>query len=233
MAVILIVDDEPDIRELIEYNLKTEGYDVRQAENGIKALAELKADQGIDLMVLDLMMPEMDGLSVCRKIKRGEEGLPDIPIIILTAKGEEADIIAGLETGADDYMIKPFSPKVLVAKIKAVLRRSRAETGMNGELIRFDKLVIDLKAREIKIKNRPVSFTLSEFNLLFALASRPHQVFTRTQLLDKIGGPDSFVIERNVDVHIASLRKKLGTAGSLVRTVRGIGYKFIPGREQC
>ncbi|MEM7395595.1 MAG: response regulator [Verrucomicrobiota bacterium] len=221
---LLVVEDEVDIQELLQYNLIREGYDVTLTSNGEDAL-DLAYRTVPSLVLLDLMLPGMDGLEVCRQL-RAENKTRNIPIVMLTAKGEESDIVVGLELGADDYITKPFSPKVLFARVKAVLRRkSRADVEDNAIIVRGD-LTIDPVRHEIRHKDDRIELTATEFRILHFLARRPGWVFTRQQIVDAVRGEDYAVTERAVDVQIVGLRKKLGKAAELVETVRGIGYRF-------
>ena len=225
---ILIVDDEEDILSLVEYNLRKEGYRTIGVKTGEAAL-QLVEEETPDLIILDLMLPEMDGLEVCRILK-SNENTSDIPIIMLTAKGEETDIVVGLEIGADDYVTKPFSPRVLLARTKALLRRKTKEP-ISKEIIQVENLVIDTGKYLVTIEGKPISLTSTEFNLLRFLAQHRGKVFTRNQLLDNVWKDETFVIDRTVDVHIRSLRKKLGSAANLIETVRGVGYRLAMGSE--
>jgi len=221
---ILAVDDEEDIRELISFNLEKDGYIVETAESGEKAM-EMAVSFSPDLIVLDLMLPGIDGLEVAKKIK-ADSATRTIPIIMLTAKGEEADVVIGLEMGADDYIVKPFSPRVLTARIKAVLRR-RAESGAStGEAIHIHNLGIDQGRRQVTADGRLIDLTYTEFQVLLHLAKRPGWVSTRYQIVDAVRGEGYAVTERSVDVQIAGLRKKLGGYGKYIETVRGVGYRF-------
>jgi two-component system, OmpR family, alkaline phosphatase synthesis response regulator PhoP len=223
-AQILVVEDEEDILELVAYNLAKTGYEVHRATTGEEGLRVVYANKP-DLVVLDLMLPEIDGLEVCRRIKR-DPRTREIPIVMLTAKGEEADIVAGLEIGADDYITKPFSPRVLMARINAVLRRREQGDASANEEIAIHDLVIRPGRREVLLGGQPIELTFTEFGVLHLLARRPGWVFTRYQIVDAIRGEHYAVTERAVDVQIAGLRKKLGSAGDYVQTVRGVGYKF-------
>ncbi|MDQ1271672.1 MAG: two-component system, OmpR family, alkaline phosphatase synthesis response regulator PhoP [Planctomycetota bacterium] len=221
---ILVVDDEQDLVKLIRYHLEKDGYKVITAYNGDDALFLTRKERP-ELIILDLMLPGIDGLEVCRKLKADQE-LAHPAIIMLTAKGEEADITMGLKLGADDYMTKPFSPKELVARVQAVLRRTQGVSTTKDSIEIDGLLTIDLYKHEVTIQDKAIPLTLTEFRLLHQLASRPGRVFTRDQLLDAISGPETFVIDRTIDVHIASLRKKLKTFANRIITIRGIGYKF-------
>lgn len=220
---ILIVDDEKDLVMLVKYNLEKDGYKVETAYNGEDALFLARKARPA-LIILDLMLPGIDGLEVCKRLKVDPE-LANVAIIMLTAKGEEADITLGIKLGADDYVTKPFSPKELVARVQAVLRRSK-NTSTTKDYIKIDNLTMDLYKHEVTINNEPVELTLAEFKLLHQLLSRPGCVFTRDRLLDAVSGAETFVLGRTVDVHIVSLRKKLKDYASRIVTIRGIGYKF-------
>jgi two-component system phosphate regulon response regulator PhoB len=221
---ILVVDDEEDIRELVELNLSREGYSVLTCESGEQAL-ERAVKEVPDLIVLDLMLPGIDGLEVCRRLK-ADAKTRRIAVVMLTAKGEEADIVAGLELGADDYVTKPFSGKVLVARVRRLLRRQPDEAGESA-LVSIHELTIDPDRHEVLVAGEPVTMTLTEFNILHLLARRPGRVFTRYQIVDSIHGSDYLVTDRAVDVQIVSLRKKLGPCAKYIDTVRGVGYRFL------
>jgi len=222
-ATILIVDDEEDIRELVELNLTQEGYGVLSCETGEQAL-ELAGSKLPDLIILDLMLPGIDGLEVCKKLKSNIK-TEDIPIVMLTAKGEEVDIVTGLELGADDYVTKPFRGKVLVARVRRILRRT-TQRSQEAVTIKIHDLTIDPARREVLVKSKPIELTFTEFNVLHTLAKRPGLVFTRYQIVDALHSGDYLVTERAVDVQIVSLRKKLGPCGKYIETVRGVGYRF-------
>lgn len=222
---ILIVDDEEDIIELIKYNLKNEGYIVLTAQTGELAIKLAKQSQP-DLIVLDLMLPGIDGLEVTRYL-RNHGQTRDMPIVMLTAKGEESDIVTGLELGANDYISKPFSPKVLIARIRAILRRRRKESGADREKIKQEgDLMIDRKRHRVTIEDREIDLTLSEFELLSFLAEKKGWVFTRNQIVDAIRGENYAVTQRSIDVIVVGLRKKLKNHASAIETVRGVGYRF-------
>jgi len=221
---ILVVDDEPDILELVQYNLTRDQYDVTCVESGEEALAQVHATPP-DLIVLDLMLPGVDGLEVCRALKRHPHTAA-IPVVILTARGEEADIVAGLELGADDYLTKPFSPRVLLARIRAVLRRRHTAPVAADTVITHRELVLHPGRHEILVQGQPVLLTPMEFRILHVLARRPGWVFTRNQLIAAAQGEDISVTERSVDVHIVSLRRKLGAYGDTIETIRGVGYRL-------
>lgn len=221
---ILVVDDEADILKLVDYNLAREGFKVKCVESGEDAIIEAKAGMP-DMILLDLMLPGIDGLEVCRVLKTNS-ATSSIPIIMLTAKGEDADIVTGLQLGADDYIVKPFSPRVLIARVKTVLRRSKSQTPGETEQIRLHEITIDPGKHVVSIDGERVDLTLTEFRILHSLARRPGWVFTRSHILELSSGEDSEVTDRSVDVHIVSLRRKLGDAGKYVETVRGVGYRF-------
>jgi two-component system phosphate regulon response regulator PhoB len=220
---ILVVDDEDDLLELIRYNLSKEGYRVTCVGNGEDAL-RLARKITPDLLVLDVLLPQVDGLEVCKQLK-ADSATRHIPIIMLTAKTEEADVVAGLELGADDYVTKPFSPRVLLARIKAQFRRPAAETEEEPPL-RIHELAIHPGRHEVLSQGEPISLTFTEFRLLYFLARKPGWAFTRNQIVDAVKGEDYPVTERSVDVQIAALRKKLGDSGRYIETVRGVGYRF-------
>ena len=221
---ILVVDDEEDILELLTFNLSREGYLVSCAASAEEALTRVRSEAP-DLIVLDLMLPGMDGLEVARQLK-GDAKTKNVPIVMLTAKGEEADIVTGLELGADDYITKPFSPRILVARVRAVLRRNRADVRDETSALSIHNLTIHPGRHEVKVDGRSVELTFTEFGILDYLARRPGWVFTRSQIMDAVRGEDYFVTDRSVDVQIVGLRKKLGRAGTYIETVRGVGYRF-------
>jgi two-component system phosphate regulon response regulator PhoB len=222
---ILIIEDDADIRELILYNLAREGYKALEARDGREGL-EKAGSESVNLILLDLMLPGLGGLEICKELK-GDSGTADIPIIMVTAKGEESDIVIGLELGADDYLVKPFSPKVLLARIRAVLRRRETRPTAGAEtLIKIGELEIHPGKREVLADGRPVNLTFTEFQILHYLAFRPGWVFTRYQIIDAVKGADYPVTDRSVDVQIVGLRKKLGPYGKYIETIRGVGYRF-------
>jgi two-component system, OmpR family, alkaline phosphatase synthesis response regulator PhoP len=222
---ILVIEDEEDILALVHYNLSREGFKVSCAQSGEEGLKMARALTP-DLIILDLMLPGMDGLEVGRVLKR-ENATNRIPIVMLTAKGEELDIVTGLELGADDYVTKPFSPKVLLSRLKAVLRRrERNETTAEAAAIQSGAIAIHPGRNEVLVEGEPVELTFTEFRVLHLLASRPGWVFTRDQIVNAVRGADCSVTDRAVDVQIVGLRKKLGTAGKFIETVRGVGYRF-------
>ena len=222
---ILVVDDEDDLLELVRYNLTKEGYEVACVGSGEEALKAVRRELP-DLIVLDLMLPSVDGLEVCRRLK-ADARTREVPIIMLTAKSEEGDMIAGLDRGADDYIAKPFSPRVLGARIKALLRRQDTKKQAEAALtIDAHELSIHPGRHEVTLAGAPLELTYTEFALLQFLAKRPGWAFTRTQIVDAVKGEDYPVTERSVDVQVAGLRKKLGAFGSYIETVRGVGYRF-------
>jgi len=225
---VLVVDDERDILELVKYNLDKEGYQVTVVATGEDALAATRTKPP-DIVILDLMLPGVDGLEVCRRLK-ADPKTRAIPIVMLTAKGDEADVVTGLELGASDYVTKPFSPRVLTARIRAVLRRGDGTEG-DEATIRIKDLAIHPGRHQVLVKDKPVELTATEFRILLFLAKRPGWVFTRQQIVDAAQGDDAFVTDRfvtdrSVDVHIVSLRRKLGSAGASIETVRGVGYRL-------
>lgn len=221
---ILVVDDEEDIIELVKYNLTREGYNITCATSGEDAL-KIAGSAPPDLIVLDLMLPDIDGLEVTRQLKSNPK-THSVPIVMLTAKGEESDIVAGLELGADDYIAKPFSPRVLVARIRAAIRRKHKEITDDTSVIQFNDLVIHPGMRSVMVNGEPVQLTFTEFQVLHFLAKRPGWVFTRSQIVDAVRGIDHAVTDRSVDVQVVGLRKKLGACGKYIETVRGVGYRF-------
>jgi len=221
---ILVVDDEKDILDLIEYNLSNNGYIVSTATNGELALDLIKKNN-YDLIILDIMLPGKDGLDICKIIKADNEK-SNIPVIMVTAKTEEIDRIAGFEIGADHYVTKPFSPRELLAIVKSVFRRKSQTEEFSKQTIEFDDLKIHLGKYDVMVKNKKIDLTNIEFKILVALAKRPGWVMTRYQIVDAAIGEGGFVTDRTVDVHIVSLRKKLGEENYFIQTVRGVGYKF-------
>ncbi len=222
---VLVIEDEDDILEVIDYNLTREGYVVIRSRDGVDGLNRALQEQP-DLVLLDLMLPELDGLEVCQRL-RSDNRTSDIPIIMVTAKGEESDIVLGLGVGADDYIIKPFSPRELVARLKAVLRRTpNRDKRVTNELVQRDGLQVDPGRHRVLISQEEVPFTATEFRMLHFLATHPGRVFTRDKLLSNVIGEDSVVVDRTIDVHIKTIRKKLGSYRHLIETVRGVGYRF-------
>jgi two-component system alkaline phosphatase synthesis response regulator PhoP len=220
---VLAIDDEKDLIDLVRYNLEKEGFQVRGALDGETGLA-MALQERPDVVLVDLMLPGLDGLEVCRRL-RADSRTATIPLIMLTAKSGESDRIVGLELGADDYITKPFSPRELTARVRALLRRI-ASHQEPPTLLRRGELAIDLDRREVTCRGKPVDFTATEFRLLHFLASHPGRVFSRGELIDHVLGRDVEVIDRTVDVHVMAVRKKLGKHGALVETVRGFGYRF-------
>jgi two-component system phosphate regulon response regulator PhoB len=222
---ILIVEDEPDILEAMKHSLEREGYAVLTARDGAEGL-RLAREQSPDLLILDLMLPGMDGLEICRLLKEGRETRA-LPIIMVSAKDAESDVILGLGLGADDYVPKPFSPRELVARVRAVLRRGRPQDApAEGDRIHRDGLIIDISRHRVEVDGNPVEFTATELRLLHYLAAHPGRVFTRDQLLDRVMGEKIAVISRTIDVHVRAIRSKLGPLRDRLETVRGVGYRF-------
>lgn len=230
---VLVVEDEKEIAELIRFHLQREGLDATVAYSGRLALDSIKR-QVPDLVVLDLMLPDVDGLEVCRRLKWQTE-TRGVPILIVSAKGEEADIVTGIELGADDYVTKPFSPRVLMARVKNILRRrdepAATQSEGQGRLTLMDgALVVDPDRHRVWVEDNEIELTLTEFGLLHYLASRPGFVRTRDQIISAVHGKETILSSRTVDVHITALRRKLGTLGSVIQTVRGVGYRLA---EPC
>ena len=224
---ILVIEDEEDIQMLISFNLNKEGYEILIESSGEKGL-ETARRKNPDLILLDLMLPGMSGFDVCSTLKE-EEATDGIPIVMITAKSEEEDIVKGLELGADDYITKPFSVKVLCARVKTVLRRKKKHGPDGDQPLVIDEMTIHPGKHIVTVQGNEVSLTYSEFSILYFLASRPGWVYTRYQIVDAVRGEDHNVTDRSVDVHIVGLRRKLGYYGKYIETIRGIGYKF---REQ-
>lgn len=225
---ILIVEDEPEIAGLMRFHVEREGYHARVVHSGRLALSAVESSRP-DLILLDLMLPDIDGLEVCRRLKWQPE-TRDIPILMVSAKGEEADIVAGIELGADDYVTKPFSPKVLMARVRNILRRVGAPPGHAQARHRIEladgSLVIDLDQHSVTAGGKPVELTATEFDILKYLASRPGFVRTRDQIIAAVHGDDTVLSARTVDVHMTALRRKLGELGAMIQTVRGVGYRL-------
>ena len=221
---ILVIEDDEDIRALVMYNLRKAGYEVKWAADGGEGLRMVR-NQAPALVLLDLMLPSMNGLEVCALLKNDPKTC-DIPIVMLTAKGAEQDLVTGFEHGADDYVTKPFSPKVLAARVQAVLRRGAAELPAEDDSLHVHDLVIHPGRHEVLVRGKPVKLTFTEFRVLHCLARRPGWVFTRSQIVDAVRGAGYAVTDRAVDVQIVGLRKKLGKCGHYIETVRGIGYRF-------
>ena len=222
--VILVVDDEEDIRELVRYNLSKGGYNVTTAATGEEAL-RIAHEVRPMLVVLDIMLPGIDGLEVCRRLK-ADATLQKTPIVMISALGEEKDVVAGLELGADDYVAKPFSPGVLLARVKSVIRRVGASPIADDATLSIEGLKVNPTRREVYVGDSLVELTNTEFKLLHFLMRQPGVVFTRTQIVDGVHGDDYPVTDRSVDVQVVGLRKKLGEIGALIETVRGVGYRF-------
>jgi phosphate regulon transcriptional regulator PhoB len=226
MKRILIIEDDRDIVELVRYNLANEGFQVSAAYDGSTGLNSLKKSSP-DLLLLDLMLPKLSGLDICREVRR-DESLNRLPILMLTARGEEADRVVGLEMGADDYVTKPFSPRELLARVKALLRRAEPPSDA-PRVIEIGRLAIDPASYRVSHSGKPVPLSTLEFRLLYYLASRPNRVFTRDQLLDAVWGTDRFVTPRSVDVYVRRLREKIESDPEnplYLKTVRGAGYLF-------
>ena len=221
---ILLIEDDPDISELVQYNLEKHGYTVVTATNGEWGLRDAVAIRP-SAIILDVMLPGINGLEVCKRV-RADERIRHVPIVMLTAKSQESDVVVGLELGADDYITKPFSPSELMARLGAVLRRG-ALPSKAKDRIECGALMIDTSRHEVCYDGDMLQLTLAEFKLITALARRPGHVFTREQLLECIGSSGVYLVDRNVDVHIRSIRKKLGKASERVATVRGVGYKWV------
>lgn len=223
---ILVIEDDSDIAELVEYNLKEEGFRVEVQTNGRKGLEQAQRSKP-DLIVLDLMLPDLGGLEICKTLKKDDQTHP-IPILMLTAKGEEVDRIVGFELGADDYLTKPFSTRELVLRIKAILRRTGEKAQEpTGKVIHFGELFVDPAKFEVKVKDTPIKLTALEFKLLKYLYENKGRVASRDMLLDRVWGYDSELNTRTVDTHIKRLREKLGEAGAYIETLRGLGYRFV------
>lgn len=226
---VLVIEDEADIRDVVVYNLRREGYRVFASASGTEGLERLR-EVSPDIVLLDLMLPDLDGIEVCQRIRRDPKR-KRTPIIMVTAKGDESDVVLGLGVGADDYMTKPFSPRELVARVKAVLRRNSEDPEEEDveTLERRDehgKIFIDSMRHDVSVDGESIYFTATEFRLLRFLAHRPGRVYTREQILRAATDEDTVLVERNVDVHVRSVRKKLGIHRDMIETVRGVGYRF-------
>ncbi|MDD3088863.1 MAG: response regulator transcription factor [Candidatus Omnitrophica bacterium] len=225
---ILLVEDDKNLSKLVRYNLEKSGFTVFAAETGEKALEYLKKTVP-DAVILDIMLPEIDGFEVCRRIRQ-TEGTSGVPVIMLTAKGEEIDRVLGLELGADDYVVKPFSPRELILRIKAILRRGRPEDVPDGEkVIKAGNISVDIAKHKVTADKKEIGLTLMEFNLLVTLLERRGRVQSRERLLSDVWSIESDVTTRTIDTHVKRLRQKLGKPGKFIETVRGIGYKFSEG----
>jgi two-component system, OmpR family, alkaline phosphatase synthesis response regulator PhoP len=220
---ILLIEDEEDIAALIKLQADIAGYKLHVEVDGLNGYRAIERELP-DLVILDIMLPGQNGLDVCRQVKSNPD-LKNIPVIIISAKGEELDVVLGLELGADDYLAKPFSPKVLFSRVKAVLRRG-SEPEAKQKVLNFGDFILDIDRYTLKKDNDSIALTLSEFGILRRLLSNRGKVLTRNQLLDDVQNDDAFIIDRNIDVHIAALRKKLGTKSKWIETVRGVGYRF-------
>lgn len=227
---LLLIEDEDDIAALIKLHAELAGYKLQVEVDGINGFRAVEREQP-DLVILDIMLPGQNGFDVCRKIKSNSE-LRHIPVIILTAKDDEIDVVLGLELGADDYVAKPFSPKVLFSRIKAVLRRAK-ESEKPPKTIAFGSFTLDIDRYILRKEEKPITITLSEFGILKRLLTNRGKVLTRNQLLDDIHNDDAFVVDRNIDVHIAALRKKLGPNFDWIDTVRGVGYRFKEEKDRA
>lgn len=224
---IYVVEDQEDILELITFNLNKEGYQVEGFPSG-EDMFKVARNVKPDCLILDLMLPGMDGLEICKTVK-SDDALKDVAVIMVTAKGEESDIVAGLELGADDYIVKPFSPRILLARLRAILRRKKSaarNTNEPAKTVEYENISVNTQKHEVRINNEVVELTSSEFNTLYFLISHPGWVYTRSQIVERIHGENYPVTDRSIDVLIVSLRKKMGDAGAYIQTVRGVGYKF-------
>lgn len=222
---VVVIEDEPDIVEVITYNLKREGFQVAAATRGDEGLRMVR-NLNPAMVILDLMLPGMDGLSVCREIK-SDPLTRDIPVIIVSAKGEESDVVIGLGMGADDYLAKPFGPRELLARIAAVLRRNPVPEEGQRERVVVKDLIIDKSRHEVFKGDERVELTATEFKILYHLAAHRGRAFSREQLLNRVVGESVVVVDRNIDVHIRAVRKKLGDYASMIETIRGVGYRFV------
>jgi len=221
---ILVVEDDEGIRRMIMFNLERAGFDAIEASDCRSARVAVM-DQRPDLVLLDWMLPDQNGPEFARSLRR-DELTRDIPIIMLTAKGEERDVVTGLELGADDYVTKPFSPKILNARVRAVVRRADKVQSDKGAVVQTDELILDAGRRKVSVRGKEVDLSFTEFQILLFLSRRPGWVFTRSQIVDAVRGDNYPVTDRSVDVQIVGLRKKLGGCGSYIETVRGVGYRF-------
>ena len=223
--LVLVVEDEPDIVELVSFHLKRDGFRVVSASDGEEALSVVRSALP-DIILLDLMLPGLDGLEVCRRL-RAEQRTASVPVIMLTSRSEDADVVAGLEIGAADYITKPFSPRVLVARVRAVLRRGAAtRPGEDSSIVNAHGVSLDPARHEASFNGSPLDLSATEFAILELLATNPGRVYSRSQIIDSVKGRDYPVTERSVDVHILGLRKKLRGGGELIQTVRGVGYRL-------
>ena len=223
--LIVVVEDEQAIQDVIAYNLRREGYEVLLAGHGSEGLALIQSKRPA-LVILDLMLPGIDGLSICQQL-RADAKTRSIPLMILSAKEEESDIVIGLSLGADDYLAKPFSPREMLARVKALLRRANNSRSVADDYIQVGPLAIDFSRFEAKLSGQPLKLTATEFKLLAELAGHPGRALTREHLLNRAVGDAVVVVDRNIDVHIRSVRKKLGDHAGMIETVRGLGYRFV------
>jgi DNA-binding response OmpR family regulator len=223
--LIVVVEDEQAIQDVIAYNLRREGYEVLLAGHGNEGLALIQSKRPA-LVILDLMLPGIDGLSICQQL-RADPKTRSIPLMILSAKEEESDIVIGLSLGADDYLAKPFSPREMLARVKALLRRANTSRSVSDDYIQVGPLAIDFSRFEAKLSGQPLKLTATEFKLLAELAGHPGRALTREHLLNRAVGDAVVVVDRNIDVHIRSVRKKLGDQAAMIETVRGLGYRFV------
>ena len=228
---VVVIEDEEDIRQLIEYNLRRHGMECEGASHGVEGMSIIRRTRP-DLVLLDLMLPDISGLRICEELRK-DPTTAEIPIIIISARGEETDVVHGLEGGADDYIAKPFSPKVLIARAQAVVRRRARPEEPAEQLLRRGKLTIIPEKNEIFVEETKVRLTFTEYQLLLLLARRPGWVFTRDQIVDKVRGENCAVTDRAVDVQVVGLRRKLGECGNYIETVRGIGYRFREDIEEA
>ncbi|MBN9377294.1 MAG: DNA-binding response regulator [Chlamydiales bacterium 38-26] len=226
---IVLIEDEEDIAALIKLQADISGYKLHVEVDGLNGLRAIEREKP-DLVILDIMLPGQSGLDVCRKMKSHPD-LKDIPVIMISAKSEELDVVLGLELGADDYVAKPFSPKVLFSRVRAVLRRGKEAPEKSQKVISFGSFVMEVDRYQLRKNDKPITLTLSEFGILKRLLMSKGKVLTRNQLLDDLQNSDAFVVDRNIDVHIASLRKKLGPNFNWIETVRGVGYRFLEEEE--
>lgn len=221
---VLVVDDEKDLRKVLEYNLKKEGYDVSLAETGEEALKAVEKRLP-DLVLLDLMLPGTDGLEVCRILKSNPR-TRTVPVLMLTAKGSETDEVVGLEIGADDYVTKPFALKVLLVRVKKLVQRRVEPNAADGGILKAGPITLDPEKQRVLVKGKEVALTALEFRILGFLMARPGRVFSRDEVLSGAWKHEAFIVDRTVDVHVKSIRKKLGSAADLIETIRGSGYRF-------
>lgn len=226
---ILVIDDEKDILKLLQYNLEKEGYSFFSAKTGEEGFEAAKSKKP-DLVVLDLMLPGIDGLEVCKLLKNNAATRP-IPILMLTAKSSETDQIVGLELGASDYIAKPFSVKVFLVRVKNILRAAQKKTDQPTAVLKHGDLVLDREKQSVTVKGKPVPLTKLEFNILGFLMENPGKVFSRDKLLSGAWGGETYVVDRTVDVHVKSIRQKLGKHRDCIETVRGTGYRFAEGES--